>query len=46
VGVRRRVDLVATAYADELSLRALAEITTITADQNVRIIGGQMARRP
>ncbi|KLL12711.1 hypothetical protein [Protofrankia coriariae] len=41
--IRRRVELVATAYADELSLRALAEIATITADQNVRIIGGQMA---
>jgi hypothetical protein len=43
VGIRRRVELVATAYADELSLRSLAEITTITTDQNVRIIGGQMA---
>jgi hypothetical protein len=43
VGIRRRVELVATAYADELSLRSLAEISAITADQNVRIIGGQMA---
>ncbi len=43
MGIRRRVELVATTYADELSLRALAEITAITADQNVRIIGGQMA---
>ncbi len=41
--IRRHVELVTTAYADELSLRALAEITAITADQNVRIIGGQMA---
>ncbi|WP_426510030.1 hypothetical protein ACPPVO_04575 [Dactylosporangium sp. McL0621] len=40
--IRRRVELVATAYADELSIRSLAEIGTITADQNVRIIGGQM----
>jgi hypothetical protein len=43
VGIRRRVELVATAYADELSLRSLAEISAITADQDVRIIGGQMA---
>jgi hypothetical protein len=43
VGITRRVQLVAAAYADELSLRTLAEITAITADQNVRIIGGQMA---
>jgi hypothetical protein len=43
VGIRRRVELVATAYADELSTRSLADITAITADQNVRIIGGQMA---
>jgi hypothetical protein len=43
VVVRRRVELVASAFADELSLRALAEITEITADQNVRVIGGQMA---
>jgi hypothetical protein len=42
VAVRRRVELVASAFADELSLRALAEITEITADQNVRVIGGQM----
>jgi pimeloyl-ACP methyl ester carboxylesterase len=43
VGIRRRVELVATVYADELPLRSLAEISAITADQNVRIIGGQMA---
>ena len=41
--IERRVELVATAYADELSIRSLAEISAITADQNVRIIGGQMA---
>jgi hypothetical protein len=41
--VRRRVELAASSFADELSLRALAEITEITADQNVRVIGGQMA---
>ena len=40
--MRRRVEVVAAASADELSLRALTEIATITADQNVRIIGGQM----
>jgi hypothetical protein len=43
VDIRRRVELAATAYADELALRSLAEITAITADQDVRIIGGQMA---
>jgi hypothetical protein len=43
VDIRRRVEFVATSYADELSIRSLAEITAITADQNVRIIGGQMA---
>jgi hypothetical protein len=43
VAVTRRTELVASAFADELSLRALAEITEITADQNVRIVGGQMA---
>jgi hypothetical protein len=42
VGLKRRAEVVATAYADELSIRSLAEITAITADQNVRIIGGQM----
>jgi len=34
--------VVATAYADELSLRALADIAEITADQDVRIVGGHM----
>jgi hypothetical protein len=43
MGIRRRVELVATTNADELSLRSLAEISAITADQDVRIIGGQMA---
>jgi hypothetical protein len=43
VDISRRVELAATAYADELVLRSLAEITAITADQDVRIIGGQMA---
>jgi len=41
--LRRRVELVATTYADELSFRSLTEISAITADQHVRIIGGQMA---
>ncbi|MDP9797488.1 hypothetical protein J2S43_006000 [Catenuloplanes nepalensis] len=43
MGIRRRVALAATSHADELALRSLADITAITADQNVRIIGGQMA---
>ncbi|MGI5179490.1 hypothetical protein ACQEVZ_24485 [Dactylosporangium sp. CA-152071] len=41
--LKRHVELVATSYADELSIRSLAEISAITVDQNVRIIGGQMA---
>ncbi len=41
--LRRHAELVATSRADELSLRALADVAEITADQNVRIIGGQMA---
>ncbi|MEV0131170.1 hypothetical protein AB0H83_22225 [Dactylosporangium sp. NPDC050688] len=45
MGITRRVEFVATSYADELSIRSLAEISAITADQNVRIIGGQMAAR-
>jgi hypothetical protein len=32
VGIKRRAELVATSYADELSLRSLAEITTITTE--------------
>jgi hypothetical protein len=43
VEIGRHVELIATAYADELSMRSLAEITEITADQTVRVIGGQMA---
>lgn len=35
-------ELVATSRADESSLRALADVAEITADQNVRITGGQM----
>jgi hypothetical protein len=42
VVLRRRAELVATSRADELSLHALADVAEITADQNVRIIGGQM----
>lgn len=42
MGLRRRVELVATAYADELSIRSLADVSAITADQDVRIVGGQM----
>jgi hypothetical protein len=43
VDIGRRVELAATAYADEHAIRSLAEITAITADQDVRIIGGHMA---
>ena len=42
MALRRRAELVATSRADELSLHALADVAEITADQNVRIIGGQM----
>lgn len=38
----RRAELVATSRADELSLRALADVVDVTVDENVRIIGGQM----
>jgi hypothetical protein len=37
VGLRHRAEVVATAYADKLSIRSLAEISAITVDQNVRI---------
>lgn len=43
MAISRRIELAATAFADDLSFRSLAEIAAITADQNVRIIGGQMA---
>lgn len=39
----RRADLVATSRADELSLRALADVVDITGVENARIIGGQMS---
>ncbi len=38
----RAAELAATSRADELALRALAEIIEITSDKNVRIVGGQM----
>lgn len=37
-----RAELAATSRADDLALRALAEIVEITGDENVRIAGGQM----
>lgn len=40
--LRRRAELAATSRADDLALRALAEIVEITSDENVRIVGGQM----
>lgn len=41
--VIRRAELVATSRADELSLRALADVVDVTVDEKVRIIGGQMS---
>jgi hypothetical protein len=43
VVLRHRAELVATSQADELALRALAEIVEVTREENVRIVGGQMA---
>jgi hypothetical protein len=40
--LRCRVELTATSRADDLALRALAEIVEITSSENVRIVGGQM----
>jgi hypothetical protein len=42
VVLKRRAELAATSRADDLALRALAEIVEITGDENVRIVGGQM----
>jgi hypothetical protein len=42
VVVKRTVEIAATSRADDLALRALAEIAAITAGENVRIVGGQM----
>lgn len=42
MAVRGRAELVATSRADDLSLRALADIAELTTDENVRIVGGQM----
>ena len=40
--VKRSAEIAATSRADDLALRALAEIVAITSDENVRIVGGQM----
>lgn len=40
--LRRRAELVATSRADELSLRALADVAAVTVDEDARIVGGQM----
>ena len=40
--VKRSAEIAATSHADDLALRALAEIVAITSDENVRIVGGQM----
>lgn len=42
MAVRGRAELVATSRADDLSLRALADIAELTTDENARIVGGQM----
>ncbi|HEU4849162.1 MAG TPA: hypothetical protein VFS93_01995 [Terrimesophilobacter sp.] len=39
----RRAELIATSRADDLSLRALADVAETTVGENVRIVGGQMA---
>lgn len=41
--LRRTAELIAVSQADDLSLRTLAEAADITADDDVRIIGGQMS---
>ena len=41
--LRRAAELVATSRADDLALRALADAVDITAGEQVRIVGGQMA---
>lgn len=40
--VIRRAELVATSRADELALRALADIARVTAVEEARVVGGQM----
>ena len=40
--MKRSAEIAATSRADDLALRALAEIVAITSDENVRIVGGQM----
>lgn len=40
--LRRRAELVATSRADELSLRALLDVATVTDADDARIVGGQM----
>jgi len=42
VVVKRSAETAAASRADDLALRALAEIVAITSDENVRIVGGQM----
>jgi hypothetical protein len=42
VELRRRAELVATSRADDLALRALADVAEITRDEDARIIGGHM----
>lgn len=43
MAIRRHAELVAVSLADDLSLLALSEAAEMTADDDVRIIGGQMA---
>jgi hypothetical protein len=37
----RRAELVATSRADDLSLRALADVAHITVDDSARVVGGR-----
>ena len=42
MALTRSAELVATSYADDLSLRALADVARLTDDVESRIVGGQM----
>ncbi len=43
MAVKRSAEIAATSRADDLALRALAEIAAITSDENIRIVGGPLA---
>jgi hypothetical protein len=42
MALTRRAELVATSRADDLALRALADVAAITRDEDARIVGGHM----